>query len=192
VEASRYLDIGCGDNINEGLINLDYMWHPGVDVCWDIRSGLPFEKNRFDGVFSEHCLEHFDLADGEKLCREVYRILRPDGRFRVVVPSADLYLKTYFERVEKTSTSEFPYESKEAFKGEFYTPMLSVNRIFYQDRDSAFGHRCMYDYELMSAILKHVGFTSTLLCQFRSGSDNSLLVDSSKRECESLYVEAIK
>lgn len=188
----KYLDIGCGPNINNGLINLDYMWRPGVDICWDIRPGLPFKDGQLKGVFSEHCLEHFDLSDGEKICRDVYRVLSPGGHFRVIVPSADLYLKTYAERLSNTNSRAFPYEESEAFRGEFYTPMLSVNRIFYQDRESAFGHRCMYDFELLSTLLQHVGFSSATLCQFRSGADEHLLVDSERRKCESLYVEAVK
>lgn len=188
----QYLDLGCGDNLNPDLINLDYMWRPGVDVCWDIRRGLPFSEGKFLGVFSEHCLEHFDLEDGEAICREVFRVLSRGGRFRVVVPSADLYLKTYFERIAKLSNVSFPYESKETYKDRFYTPMLSVNRIFYQDRDSAFGHRCMFDFQLLSTLLRDVGFSTTKLCDFRCGIDENLLVDSANRQCESLYVEAVK
>ena len=58
----EYLDLGCGPCPKPGFVNLDYRWRPGVDVVWDILRPLPFPSDRFAGVFTEHCLEHFDLG----------------------------------------------------------------------------------------------------------------------------------
>jgi len=60
VSLKKFLNVGCGPNTN--FINLDYSWIPGVDVCWDItKKKYPFEDNVFEGIFTEHCLEHISL-----------------------------------------------------------------------------------------------------------------------------------
>jgi predicted SAM-dependent methyltransferase len=190
VTALKHLDVGCGPNTNSGLINLDYLWHPGVDVCWDIRRGLPFASASLQGVFSEHCLEHFSLSPALALLREIRRVLAPGGSVRLVVPDGELYLRTYVRQLAGDQTDPFPYQETEQ-QDPLWTPMLSVNRIFYQDRESTFGHRLIYDFALLSCMVGQCGFTDIRRRAFREGRDPHLLVDAESRRCESLYVEAM-
>ena len=189
VLATPYLDLGCGRNCHENLTNLDYLWHPGVDVCWDIQKGIPFSDGSLKGIFSEHCFEHFPLEAAFFLMRECRRVLVPGGILRIVVPDAGMYLDCYHQRSKGTGKEKFPFEERESFQG-FYTPMLSVNRIFYQDREQAFGHRTMYDHELLQRLLLKAGFTRVEKRSFRQGANQVLLVDAENRRSESLYVEA--
>ena len=184
-----YLDLGCGRNCHPEFINLDYLWHPGVDVCWDIQSGVPFPEGRFRGIFTEHCLEHFPTSKVLFLLRECRRILKPGGILRIVVPDAGMYLERYYERSRQKSAELFPFESHESFEG-IYTPMLSVNRIYYQDREQAFGHRTMFDFALMKKLLIKAGFVQVERKKYLEGKDPALLVDTESRKTESLYVEA--
>ncbi len=186
----RYLDLGCGPNIHPEFVNVDYQWKPGVDVCWDIREPLPFPHGRFQGIFSEHCLEHFPLEVGRRILGEARRVLQPGGRVRIVVPDAELYLRTYLSRIEGYPSPPFPYESSEVGNS-LWTPLWSVNRIYYQDRESLFGHRCMFDFDLLEKALASVGFRDITKCTFGQGSDPSLLIDQESRSVESLYVEAV-
>ena len=186
----EYLDIGCGRNVHAGFINVDYLWHPGVDVCWDITQGLPFPDGSMKGVFTEHCLEHFDLAIAYRILKECSRVLAPGGRLRIVVPDGGMYLQRYHERLTGKSSVRFPFEDRESFDG-LYAPILSVNRIFYQDRNSIFGHRCMYDLALLKLLLSRLGFQTVEQAAFRQGRDPMLLIDTESRQCESLYVEGV-
>ena len=183
------MDLGCGRNCHPELINLDYLWHPEVDVCWDIQTGIPFPDGKLKGIFTEHCLEHFPIAKAFYLLKECRRILRPGGILRIVVPDAGMYLERYYERSRKKSAELFPFEAKEFFEG-FYTPILSVNRIYYQDREQAFGHRTMFDFDLMKKMLLKVGFGRVERQNYREGNDPILLVDTESRKTESLYLEA--
>lgn len=189
VRLLKYLDVGCGPNANSGLINLDFLWHPGVDVCWDIRRGLPFADASMQGVFSEHCLEHFSRPPALALLREIRRVLAPGGTVRIIVPDGGLYLDTYARQLAGDSKVRFPYQDSEE-RAENWTPMMSVNRIFYQDRESPFGHCFIYDFPTLAKSLEQCGFTDARLCAFREGRDPALLVDTESRRCESLYVEA--
>lgn len=189
VRSLRYLDVGCGPNTHAGLINLDYLWRPGVDVCWNIQLGLPFADGSLQGVFSEHCLEHFPLPAAMDLLREMRRVLSPGGVLRLVVPDGELYLRTYVQHLDGKDGLRFPYQEHDSCR-ELWTPMMSVNRIFYQDRESLHGHRTIFDFQMMQALLRECGFTQVARRNFRQGTDPQLLVDTPSRQVESLYVEA--
>lgn len=98
-QSAIYLDIGCGTNTHTDFCNLDYGWHPGIDVCWDITRGLPFPDHYVRGVFTEHCLEHFSLNTGLAILGEIHRIMRPRAVLRIVVPDGELYLRSYASRI---------------------------------------------------------------------------------------------
>lgn len=185
----HYLDLGCGPNVHAWCVNLDYMWKPGVDVCWDIRRGLPFAAGRFAGVFSEHCLEHFDLTDASTILCETKRVLAPGGILRIIVPDAGLYLSTYARQTAGDQTVSFPFQAQQA-ADPAWTPLLSVNRLFYQDRNSPAGHRMLYDEAQLSRVLTLAGFHDIRRCEFGLGADSKLLLDTPARRIESLYMEA--
>jgi predicted SAM-dependent methyltransferase len=189
VQQLRYLDVGCGRNPHENFINLDYLWHPAVDVCWDITTGLPFADGSMQAVFSEHCLEHFPLPQAQQNLSEIRRVLAPGGRVRIVVPDGELYLRTYHAQMSGHSLPQFPYQATEA-TAELWCPMMSVNRIFYQDRESLFGHRTIFDFRLLRLLLEKCGFVDVTRCDFRQSGDPQLAIDSPDRQVESLYVEA--
>jgi hypothetical protein len=189
VPSKVYLDIGCGPNTHGTFINLDYFWRPGVDVCWDITRGLPFGDASMRGIYSERCLEHFSVAEASGIFREGRRVLSPGGIFRVIVPDADMYLRTYVSQLGGGTSDRFPFQEAES-KDANWTPLQSVNRVFYQDRESPFGHRTMYDYSMLRKLLENCGFSRVARCGFQNGRDPLLLIDSPERSVESLYVEA--
>lgn len=189
VRTLRYLDVGCGPHFHEAFINLDWTWRPGLDLCWDIRRGLPFPDGRFQGVFSERCLEHFDAKAGLVLLREIHRVLAPGGTLRIVVPDAGLYLRTYQLRQAGDTSATFPFEADQVAAG-LWTPLTSVNRLYYQDRESPAGHRQMFDFELLNASLDAAGYVNISRSDFQQGRDPTLLIDTPRRRVESLYVEA--
>lgn len=189
VQRLDYLDVGCGPNAHDGLINLDYLWHPSIDVCWDIGRGLPFSDASMQGVFSEHCLEHFSRPAALALLREIRRVLKPGGVLRLIVPDAGLYLATYARQSAGDRTVAFPYQADE-MRDPLWSPLASVNRVFYQDRESPFGHCAMYDFAHLRLVLEHCGFVAVTRRGFGEGADPRLLIDTPSRACESLYVEA--
>src|ERR1700722_8051509 len=110
VLGKAYLDIGCGPNTHGAFINLDYLWRPGVDVCWDITRGLPFGDTSMRGVYSEHCFEHFSVATATGIFREIHRILSRGGVFRIIVPDAEMYLRAYVSQLGGSTNDIFPFQ----------------------------------------------------------------------------------
>lgn len=78
------LNLGCGNDIRLGWVNLDRLPFPGVDVQHDINLPLPFPDNEFDEVRASHILEHvFELIP---LMNELFRIINPGGSLFIAVP----------------------------------------------------------------------------------------------------------
>ena len=51
--------------------------------------GIPLTDESADYVYSAHFFEHLYREDAERLFREAHRILKPDGVFRINVPSLE-------------------------------------------------------------------------------------------------------
>jgi predicted SAM-dependent methyltransferase len=186
IESREYLDIGCGPNISPSFVNLDYDWKPGVDVVWDITRGLPFRSSSLKGVFTEHCLEHISFSQTESVFGEIFRVLMPGGRARVIVPDGEIYLAGYNRQIGPEKGAPLPFWESDKVR-DWYSPILSVNRIF-----RAHEHKFIYDFDTMKHLLRDSGFAAIAKCAFKQGKDPVLLRDTEHRQCESLYVEAVK
>src|SRR3990167_3242352 len=78
------LNVACGDDIQEGFINIDIQ--PTGDLQLDIRKGLPFCDNTVEHILSKHTLEHLTFEEVVDLMNEFGRILINGGTLRAEVP----------------------------------------------------------------------------------------------------------
>ena len=187
IASKEYLDIGPGRHLHKEFVSVDFNWRGGLDVCWDITAGLPLDNACMTGVFTEHCLEHIPLESGDLVLQEIFRVLKPGGRARIIMPDAGLYLSRYVGVQQNGSDAEpLPYADRDDFHG-IYQPIMSVNRIFHEH-----GHQFLYDWGMLSALLERHGFVEIEQCEFGQGKDSTLLIDTEKRAHESFYVEAVK
>lgn len=186
ISGKEYLNLGCGQRIEKKLINLDYDWRPGVDICWDLKNGIPLNSESIKGVFTEHCLEHvsFDVAD--RVIGEIWRVLKPGGIVRIVVPDGELYLRTYLRKIIGDQEVSFPFSTQDQYQN-VYSPIMSVNRIF-----RAHGHQYIFDFDCLNHLLTKWRFVAIKREAYLSGRLPALLLDTESRAVESLYVEAQK
>lgn len=94
------VNIGCGSTYHLEWINLDIASNSPHVISYDIRKGLPFEDNSCDVVYSSHLLEHLKQCEAHDLVAEVYRVLRPGGIFRIVVPDLEQIARQYLLSLE--------------------------------------------------------------------------------------------
>ena len=85
----KYLNVGCGPNLSNEFINLDYQWRLGLDLCWDLTTGIPIKDNLLRGIYTEHCLEHITFEQAQNALIDFHRILAPGGNVRIIVPDAE-------------------------------------------------------------------------------------------------------
>ena len=176
--SSPLLQIGSGLNPLPEFENVDFFFHhrgQARHVGHDLRKPLPYPDSSFEGVFSEHTLEHMYPAEALSLVAEVHRVLKPGGVFRCSVPNLTRYVEFYNGKVPAQEFSMFS-SGCEAFWN------LTQNH----------GHRSVWDAELLKQKMLENGFTSAKECSFREGADHRLLVDLEHRSWESLYVEGTK
>jgi SAM-dependent methyltransferase len=69
-------------------------------IFWDLRRGIPFRDLAFDGVYHSHVLEHIDREDAPAFLRECFRVLKPQGILRVVVPDLEALAREYLGVVD--------------------------------------------------------------------------------------------
>lgn len=79
------LNLGAGEDIKKGYINLDRERIPGIDVVHDIdKFPWPFKDSYFDEVYASHILEHAE--DLFKVMKELHRISKPGATVKILVP----------------------------------------------------------------------------------------------------------
>lgn len=81
------LNLGCGANKIDGFVNIDV--EPGVKpdiVCNFIGGRLPYKNNEVEEVVLFHTIEHLSKRFHSVVLAEIWRVLRPDGRFIVSYP----------------------------------------------------------------------------------------------------------
>lgn len=99
----RLLNVGCGRCYHDDWTNIDLESSgPGVRQ-YDLRRGLPYEDNSFDGVYHSHVLEHIEPNHAATMIAECNRVLRPGGVLRVVVPDLEGIARTYLETLAAAS-----------------------------------------------------------------------------------------
>ena len=80
----KRLNLGCGRDIKEGWMNLDFYKYDGVDIVFDLdKLPLPFVDNSFDYILCKDVLEHVNFLP---LINEIYRILKIGGFLEIRVP----------------------------------------------------------------------------------------------------------
>ena len=78
-----------GLNIGSGEAWTHWFWQ-GIDQMdgsyLDKNSVLPYGSNTIDTVYSSHFFEHVDDVTASNIFGEVYRVLKPGGIFRILLP----------------------------------------------------------------------------------------------------------
>lgn len=110
----QYVNCGCGSKFVVGgeWINLDFARREGVQEC-NILKGLPFEDSSIDAVFSSCMLEHFTVGQAKAHIEECYRVLKPGGVVRIVVPDLENVCKEYLrilDLVKRDKSYERQYQ----------------------------------------------------------------------------------
>ena len=175
------LNFGCGDTHYEGWHGIDCIYAPQVAVTLDLRRPLPFPDESVDHCYSEHFLEHLYPDEGQRHVNEVCRILRPAGRYRVVVPDVMKFAKCYLEGDVDFFRRAFPWACR---------PMQALYCVAnWEGR-----HRNILDFEELKYMGQAAGFARVIQCRANGSDISALRIDKAdaQRVEESLYVELIK
>ena len=186
------LHVGCGRYRLEGWLNADLDFQQNVDILLDARRRLPFEDDTFLFIFAEHLIEHLSFAEGRGFCREVYRVLRPGGVVRFSTPDLRFLLR-YYEDSSEAARKYTEYHTREFLREKTHSKALVISNFFYD-----FGHRVIYDWELLEGALLEAGFGEIERRQVGESPHSELRGieqhgrDYPFNEAESMVAEAVK
>lgn len=93
----KLLNLGCGTHFHNDWTNLDFVSTGENVIAHDLLKGIPFKNKSFDVVYHSHVLEHFRKEDGAAFMKECYRVLKPGGIIRVVLPNLETIVKNYIQ-----------------------------------------------------------------------------------------------
>jgi len=129
------LNVGCGNDIKAGWINLDIAPLPGVDVVHDlIRFPWPFEDNQFSEILMINVLEH--LPDTIRAMEELHRISQPGCKLTIRIPyynSPDMFTDPTHRAFFNEHTFDFfDPETRHCRERPYYsTARFKIERIYF-------------------------------------------------------------
>ncbi|MGK7922754.1 MAG: methyltransferase domain-containing protein [Trichodesmium sp.] len=100
------LNIGCGSTFHNSWKNIDIAPASPDVKKHDIRRSLPYPNSCFDACYTSHVLEHMTQVEAQHLITESYRVLKPQGTLRVVVPDLESIVRKYLETLEKVENGD--------------------------------------------------------------------------------------
>ncbi|MDP6787807.1 MAG: methyltransferase domain-containing protein [Rhodospirillales bacterium] len=181
-DGPNYLQLGCGPNFHAGFVNADFyvtrLFSRKRRPDWmvDLRKPLKCPDNWFDGLFTEHVLEHLQPADALHFLTESLRILKPGAVARISVPDTRKFVMAYLGREDDGG---LPYRFPD--RADYLAALTQMH-----------GHQSIWDEENLSRVLGETGFINIRRQDYRAGRNPDLLVDHVDRRDESLFMEAEK
>ena len=214
------LNLGCGAIRPEGWVNADSSfnallqrfpmvgkriakWFNPIEyssdnvVYMDVNKGWKYRNESVDIVYASHLFEHLTLKTADLFLREAFRVLKPGGVIRLVVPDLFQICQRYvkeFEDPEVADPTVFILWAMNLHKEAQYPNEGIISRLVNEYRGYPHQHKFMYDAKSLALRLSRVGFKDIYVCQY--GTSNYLSeireVEGASESYLSSYVEAIK
>lgn len=184
----RYVQYGCGFTAPADWINYDasptlrferlpvlgklYIRNsqrfPANVKYGDIVVGLPEAENQCNGIYCSHVLEHLSYNDFLKALKNTYKILKPGGTFRAVLPdlktAAEDYLNSYEE--QESPACNFMRNTMLGIESRNRTLKSMIKSLLGNSK-----HLWMWDYKSLQFELQKTGFKNIRPCKYHDSSD---------------------
>ncbi len=151
-EGTIKVHLGPGQkNYIKGWINIDANIFTGKCDLWtDLRNPLPFDDSTVDCFYSHHMIEHLPNIDNH--FNEVFRCLKPGGKYRVGGPNGDSAIVKFIEG-DKEWFYDFP-DKRNSIGGRF------ENFVFCRGE-----HLTILTFSWLEEIMKNNGFVEICFCK---------------------------
>jgi predicted SAM-dependent methyltransferase len=147
----------------------------------DVTKGLPWETDCVDLIYACHFLEHLNYHDGMSFLREVYRVMKPGGVFRLILPDAEKLISEY----QKGKLGQ--YDEVNDGCANSVAQIAKLWSLLFA------GHNSMYDEETIHDTLEWAGFKKIERMAFRRSLSPQMLRETLDMFPDlSLFVDAVK
>ncbi len=184
-----YVQYGCGWCAPEGWTNFDASYTLAFerlpligrlytknsqrfpdDVRYgNIVKGLPLAPESASGVYASHMLEHLAYSDCLQALRNTYRLLRPGGIFRLIVPDLEAAAQQYLASLKARSATANALFMESTALGRKERPR-GIGPLVHSWLNSSM-HLWMWDYPAMAEVLAQQGFKDIRRCAFNDSED---------------------
>jgi SAM-dependent methyltransferase len=204
------LNFGPGPHWNKP----DGSWH-SVDVdpaLGDIVvnfqdfDSLPINDTSVSCVYGSHVFEHISIFKSQAVFNEIYRVLKHNGIFRLVLPDVEKSINEYvnrnnnyklFARRTERARSQYgvEYTLFQCLREDFLSPTGQTHLL----GERSLAHQNAWDYESIVQDLQTAGFHASKIkkmdfqkSQCDSFSFEGTFPSEANEDYRSLYVEALK
>lgn len=204
----RKLNLGCGHQVPNGWINVDFAlgarlaklplfrrlnrklrlfnvdWDGGI-VLADLTKPFPWPSDSIDVVYSSHTLEHLDRTQGRVFLTECCRVLKPNGIARILVPDLAGIVAQYVrgELAADRFVEALGVVGDDARDGPLKRRLAFLVRH---------PHRCMYDPPTLIRIMAEVGLDARARAAHDSDISDIEAIELLSRTPGSVIVEGRK
>ena len=172
--------------IKEEQINfINYALKNNIELL-DATKIFPFKDESIDVIYSSHMMEHLHRDDAVNFIEECYRVLRPNGILRLVMPDLRRNIQSYLKFNDADKFIEDLLIQPPKTKNISDLTKLYLSGGFRE-------HQWMYDEKSLIKLLSTCGFNKVVALP--PGKTN--LIDEKdlnlyEREDESVFVEGLK
>jgi hypothetical protein len=174
---TRWLDIGSGNNFDEGFNSLDWLPHEDLPpelkkryFCANVLMLTDADYARlgkFDLIRMQHVYEHFSFEDGYLVFQACANLLNSGGYLLVTVPDLRINVKSYLgktypkERFGRFARQRIPDDAPSSFYFSVFAHSFAHSPVDSTDRTHRDQHKWCYDYEgLKFQLTRAGGFTN--------------------------------
>jgi len=172
---------------------------PSNIVVHDLRKLLPFADASFDAVYSSHVVEHLYRSQAVAMLREAYRVLKPGGLCRNLVPDLRAMIEEYLgqRKIMAWASGVEDDPARQFNQRMFIMPETPPKQRFlyrlYSNSSNFHQHKQMYDADSLKRLMEEAGFVN---CQpqppLQSRIPTIELVEKIDRATDGAIIEGVK
>jgi predicted SAM-dependent methyltransferase len=138
IPKSKKCNLGCGDTILEGWVNVD-KFNPRADIKADVLD-LPFADGIFDEVILSHVIEHIPYRKHLFLLDEIHRVMEYGGKLSIGFPDFMLTAKAFLENKggERWTWWVQTLYGMQIDEGQFHVAPVTTDHLVHQLQEAGF------------------------------------------------------
>jgi predicted SAM-dependent methyltransferase len=182
------INLCSGPILLDDYCNIDIYNKADLNIDME-RKLLPFKNNSINIVICTSAINYFTRKRGEKIIKDVFRVLKPNGVARFSTQDLDTIAKKYVDR-DKDFFFQKNINNKDRFIGETFCDKFNSWFYGYAVAKNK-GCKYFYDYETLSLLFKNAGFKIVEKKKYlESCIENIEKIDN--RPDQMFFLEAIK
>ena len=189
------LNVGSGNRLPKGWVNIDSSWHARISkvpavkslllslklipehyrqIQWgkdvlihDLNNPLPYKDETVDVIYASHIVEHLFYDSAANFLKDSHRVLKRGGVARVIVPDLDATVEEYRQQLNDSGNAANANHQfiKNIYMCEFSRTVVSPWVRFFRGAHDKNLHRYVYNESGLRRHFENAGFQNVKRCQ---------------------------